>query len=177
MGLTDTIKEINNATSQEKAKTMIFLRRYLDESLKYEYLTTKDPSALWKDLKERYDHQKDVVLPATRDEWNGLRFQDFRKVNDYNSAMFRIVSQLKFCGQKITEEEMLEKKTYSTFHASNLTLQQQYRMRNFKKYSELITCLLVAEKNNELLMKNHQSRPTGSMALPEVNATNYNNYG
>ncbi|KAM6580901.1 uncharacterized protein LOC115695841 [Cannabis sativa] len=50
-------------------------------------------------------------------------------------------------------------------------------MRNFKKYSELITCLLVAEKNNELLMKNHQSRPTGSMALPEVNATNYNNYG
>ena len=50
--------------------------------------------------------------------------QDFKKVSDYNSAMFRIVSQLKFCGVDITDEEMLEK-TYSTFHASNITLQQQ----------------------------------------------------
>ena len=70
---------------------------------------------------------------------------------------------------------MLEK-TYSTFYASNVTLQQQYKMQRFKKYSELISCLLVAEKNNELLMKNHQSRPTGSVAFPEVNATNYSRY-
>ena len=86
--------------------------------------------------------------------------------------MFRIVSQLKFCGQTFTDEDILEK-TYSTFHASNVTLQQQYRMQRFKKYSELISCLLVAEKNNELLIKNHQSRPTGSVAFPEANATNY----
>ena len=70
---------------------------------------------------------------------------------------------------------MLEK-IYSTFHASNVTLQQQYRMQRFKKYSELISCLLVAEKNNELLMKNHQSRPTSSIAFSEVNATNYFRY-
>ena len=49
-------------------------------------------------------------------------------------------------------------------------------MQRFKKYSELISCLLVAEKNNELLMKNHQSRPTGSIAFPEVNAINYSRY-
>ena len=30
----------------------------------------------------------------------------------------------------------------------------------------LIACLLVAEQNNELLLKNHQSRPTGSIPLP-----------
>ena len=29
----------------------------------------------------------------------------------------------------------------------------------------------MAEKNNELLLQNHQSRPTGSKAFPEVNAT------
>jgi hypothetical protein len=56
---------------------------------------------------------------------------------------------------------MLEK-TYTTFHVSNVLLQQQYRERKFTRYSELISCLLVAEQNNELLMKNHQSRPTGS---------------
>ncbi|KAM6560399.1 uncharacterized protein LOC133032314 [Cannabis sativa] len=50
-------------------------------------------------------------------------------------------------------------------------LTQQYRERNFKKYSELLSCLLVAEQNNELLMKNHESCPTGSAPFPEVNAT------
>ena len=68
---------------------------------KCEYLTVRDPSVLWKNLNERFDHQKEVVLPATRDKWNALRFQDFKKVSDYNSAMFRIVSQLKFCGVDI----------------------------------------------------------------------------
>ena len=65
---------------------------------------------------------------------------------------------------------MLEK-TYTTFHASNMLLQQQYRERRFTKYSELIARLLVVEQNNELLLKNHQSRPIGSISLPEANAT------
>ena len=56
---------------------------------------------------------------------------------------------------------MLEK-TFSTFHASNVLLQQQYHEKGFKKYSKLISCLLVAEQNNELLMKNHETRPSGS---------------
>nr|XP_009610232.1 uncharacterized protein LOC104103969 [Nicotiana tomentosiformis] len=46
----------------------------------------------------------------------------------------------------------------------------QYCEKGFKKYSELITCLLVAEQNNTLLMKNHEARPTGSAPFPEVNA-------
>ncbi|XP_074290138.1 uncharacterized protein LOC141616880 [Silene latifolia] len=45
----------------------------------------------------------------------------------------------------------------------------QYREKSFKKYSELISCLLVAEQNNELLMKNHESRPTGSTPFLEAN--------
>ncbi|CAM8956104.1 unnamed protein product [Rhodiola kirilowii] len=63
---------------------------------------------------------------------------------------------------------MLEK-TFSTFYASNVTLQQQYRVRVSKGIQKLIACLLIAEKNNELLIKNHQSRPTGSKAFPEAN--------
>ncbi|XP_074378380.1 uncharacterized protein LOC141719916 [Apium graveolens] len=45
--------------------------------------------------------------------------------------------------------------------------EQQYRERNFRKYSELISLLLVAENNNELLLKNHQIYPTGSAQLPK----------
>ena len=55
-----------------------------------------------------------------------------------------------------------------------MLLQQQYREKGFKKYSELISCLLVAEQNNELLMKNHEARPTGSTPFPAVNAVTYN---
>ncbi|XP_068307565.1 uncharacterized protein [Pyrus communis] len=64
---------------------------------------------------------------------------------------------------------MLEK-TFSTFYASNVLLQQQYRVRGFTEYNQLIYVLLVVEQNNEFLMKNHQSRPTGSASFPEVNA-------
>ena len=71
---------------------------------------------------------------------------------------------------------MLEK-IFSIFHALNLLMQQQYRERRFTKYSELISCLFVAEQNNEFLMKNHQSRPTGTVVFPEVNVKSSNNCG
>ncbi|KAK9713567.1 hypothetical protein RND81_06G035800 [Saponaria officinalis] len=164
-GLGETIKEGNKTTSKDKAKAMIFLRHHLHDGLKNEYLTAKDPQILWSNLKERYDHQKTVILP-----------NDFKSISEYNSAMFRITSQLKLCGEKITDMDMLEK-TYSTFHANNVVLQTQYRGKGFTKYSELISCLLVAEQNNEHLMKNHESRPTGSTPLTEANVTSYNENG
>ncbi|XP_060202001.1 uncharacterized protein LOC132630452 [Lycium barbarum] len=132
MGLRDTIKENNKASNQENAKAMIFLRHHLDEDLKIEYLTIKDPLVLWKNLKER------------------------------------ITSILTLCGEKISDFDKLEK-TFSTFHASNVLLQQQYREKDFTKYCDLVAHLLVAEQNNDLLMKNHENRPTGAAPLPEVN--------
>ena len=108
-----------------------------------------------------------MILPKARYDWMHLRLQDFKSVSEYNSALFKTSSQLKLCGDNITEEDMLEK-MLTTFHASNVLMQQQYRKRTFIEYSQLISCILVAEQNNELLMKNHQSRPTGSEAFPEV---------
>jgi len=107
------------------------------------------------------------------DQWNKLRFQDYKRVVAYNSAMHQIISQLEFCGIVITEEEK-SKRTFSTFHLSQVLLQQQYRIRGFTGYSDLVAALLVAEQNNELLIKNHQLRPTGTMAYPEINATTFN---
>ena len=121
--LGETIKDGNNASNQDKAKAMIFLRHHLHEGLKAEYLTIKDPLVLWNNLKERYDHQKRFILPKARYDWMHLRLQDYKTVSEYNSAMFRISSLLKLCGEKVTDEDMLEK-TFSTFHTSNLLLQQ-----------------------------------------------------
>ena len=50
-------------------------------------------------------------------------------------------------------------------------MSQQYRERSFKRYSELISYLLVAEQNNELLMKNHNSHLTDITTFPEANTT------
>ncbi|XP_026419604.1 uncharacterized protein LOC113315554 [Papaver somniferum] len=148
--LGNTIVQNNKESPEDRSKALIFLRHHLDEALKSQYLTVKDPYTLWTELKDRFDHQKTVILPRARYEWMHLGLQDFKSV--------------------ITDADLLEK-TYSTFHASNILLQQQYRERQFKKYSELISCVLVVEKNNELLLKNHQSHPAGSIVAPEMNAT------
>ena len=67
----------------------------------------------------------------------------------------------------MTEEDLLEK-TYSTLSASNIVLQQQYKAQKFTKFSDLIYVLLLAEKQNQLLMKNHQAQPTGATVVPEA---------
>ncbi|XP_015072735.1 uncharacterized protein LOC107016936 [Solanum pennellii] len=124
-GLDATITQVNDASSQDKAKAMIFLLYHLDEGLKIEYLMEKNPLELWTNLKGRYDHLKATALSRARYEWMHLRFQDFKT--------------------------------------------QQYREKGFHKYFELITCLLVAEQHNALLMKNHEVRPTGTAPLSEAN--------
>jgi ribosomal protein L40E len=173
MGLADTIKDENKESNQNRAKALIFLRHHLDEGLKLQYLTLKDPLKLWKNLKERYDHLKLVVLPQARHDWLNLRLLDFKNITEYNSAMFRIISQLNLCGEEVTEQDKLEK-TYSTFPPASTILQQQYRSMGFTRYSELLSHLLIAERHNELLIKNHDSRPVGSSPLPEINQANYN---
>ncbi|KAJ4825064.1 hypothetical protein Tsubulata_034674 [Turnera subulata] len=77
MGLGDTIKSPQAVSGQDKAKDIIFLRHHLHDNLKTEYLTVKDPADLWKNLKERYDHLKMVILQKARYEWMLLRLQDF----------------------------------------------------------------------------------------------------
>ncbi|XP_070669021.1 uncharacterized protein [Malus domestica] len=79
--LGETIKEENSASSQDRAKAIIFIRRHLDEGLKSE-----------------------------------------------------ISSQMKLCGETTTEEDMLEK-TFNTFHASNVFLQEYYRKQGFTEYN------------------------------------------
>ncbi|XP_076934188.1 uncharacterized protein LOC143600358 [Bidens hawaiensis] len=205
MGVLKTMTEGNNCEEQDNAKADVFLHKHIDEMLQFEYSNYEDPYVLREDLKGRFDNQMEVLLPTAKDEWNNLRFQDFKKVNEYTYALFRICSTLRICGQTVTEEDMLNnlrfqdfkkvneytyalfricstlgicgqtvtegdmlEKTFSTFHASNMNLQPQYRLLKFKRYYDLNSFLLVAEKNNKLLMKNYQSRPTGSLEIPEA---------
>ncbi|XP_026428459.1 uncharacterized protein LOC113324357 [Papaver somniferum] len=134
--LDKNITKDNKESQEDLFKALIFIRHHLYEALKSQYLTVKDPYTLWTELKDRFNHQKTVILPRARCEWMHLRLQDFKRVTEYNSTLFHIVSCLKLCGEKITDAALLEK-TYFTFYASNILLQQQYRERKFKKCSNL----------------------------------------
>jgi hypothetical protein len=113
INLRGIIKEEYGTSLQDraKAKVMIFIRHHLQEGL----------IVLWQNLKEIYDHQKFTILPQSCYDWLQLRLQDFKLVSEYNSVFFLITSQLKLCGKNIKEDQML-KKTFSTFHASNIVL-------------------------------------------------------
>ncbi|XP_019154247.1 PREDICTED: uncharacterized protein LOC109191595 [Ipomoea nil] len=165
--LQDTIIANSTSDAAQKAKSLIFLRHHLNHDLKNEYLTENDPYILWKSLKDRFDQQISLVLPQAQYDWLNLRFQDYKSVTEYNSILHKIVSQLKLCKQEVSDKDLIEK-TLSTFHASNLVLQQQYRAKNYTQHAELISALLVAEKHNQLLMRNHNARPVGSAPVPEA---------
>jgi hypothetical protein len=161
----------------ELAKAAKFLRHHIHNDLKAdEYLEVRDPLTLglWTALHERFGKQKNVLLPQARRDWAQLRFLEFKSVEAYNTALHRITGQLRFCGQRITESEMI-KKTLETFHPSNMVLQQQYRNK-YKKYSELINVLLAAETQNDLV-KNYNMRPIGTQAGPEAYASYSKNKG
>ena len=171
-GLGDTIIEGNNENDKNRYRAISIIRHHLIEGLKDQYLTMENPLDLWTALQRRYDHQKTVLLPKAKYEWKNLRFMDYKSVDEYNSVLFKIVSMMRLCGEEVTEKEILEK-TFSTFHSTNMLLQQQYRERGFATYTNLISCLLLAEANNKLLMKNSEMRPPGSAPLPEAHKAEY----
>ncbi|GAV77322.1 hypothetical protein CFOL_v3_20793, partial [Cephalotus follicularis] len=61
--LRHTIDEDNTASNEERATALIFLRYHIDDDLKYEYLTVKNPLELWQNLNDGFEHLKTVVLP------------------------------------------------------------------------------------------------------------------
>ncbi|EAZ11596.1 hypothetical protein OsJ_01460 [Oryza sativa Japonica Group] len=164
---------VNNLpTSAEKNQALHFLRHHLNTTLKNEYMTEEDPKVLWDSLKDRYGHQVKALLPKAKREWLHLRFQDYKSVEQYNSVLHRIVTCLKLCGEKITDADMIDK-TLSTFHANHVNIQRQYCQAKYEKYSELVFVLMEAQGEDETLVENHTSRPTGSSAAPEANASSF----
>ena len=58
-------------------------------------------------VENKIDHQRTVLLPKAMYDWRNIRIQDFKSVDEYNSALFKIVSKLKLCGEDITDKDMV----------------------------------------------------------------------
>ncbi|XP_050152207.1 uncharacterized protein LOC126626848 [Malus sylvestris] len=87
----------------EKATVMIFIQRHIHDALQTEYLADEDPRGLYVTLADQFDHQKDIFLPKARHDWQHLRSQDFKYVNEYSYEVCRIQSLLRFCNETLTE--------------------------------------------------------------------------
>jgi hypothetical protein len=165
-----TIKK-NNAeiAATPKNKALLMIRRHLDYSLRKQYLTLSSPHELWKALKARFLHEKTMHLPQARSEWIQLRVMDFSDLLSFNAELHRIVSLMRLCGQHIEESEMIDK-TLSTFPPAAAILAQQYRNMNFLTHARLMSYLLAAEKQQQILLKNAESRPNKEVHTAELAA-------
>ena len=83
------------------------MRRHLNEDFKSEYNLEMDPLVLWQSLKDHFDGMKAAELHRAKFEWERLYFSNFSSATAYDSALRRIVSQLKLCDQEVTDEESL----------------------------------------------------------------------
>ena len=92
-----------------KYASLHFIRHHLDPALKEEYMMEESPLSLWNSLKERYDQQRSVMLPEAQREWALIRFQDFKSVAAYNSAVHQINSNLRFCNSAVSDTDLIEK--------------------------------------------------------------------
>ncbi|KAK9676731.1 hypothetical protein RND81_11G096200 [Saponaria officinalis] len=66
------------------------------------------------------------------------------EVNEYNSALFRISSQLEYCSDEVTDFAKLEK-MFSTMGAPNLQYARQLRREKFTKLTNLIAAKAIAK--------------------------------
>jgi hypothetical protein len=162
-----TVPENDSAIIRDASKTMIILTKHLVKALRQNYAHITNPAELWTQLGKCFNHNKEILLPITLQEWNNLRFYDHKSVSDYNTELYRIVTKLKICEQtSLTTERSLIEKTLSTFHPMNYTLSEQYRSNKYKNYSDLLTTLLLAEKQHEILTNNYNKRPLDKPAIP-----------
>ncbi|KAL5756770.1 hypothetical protein ACOSP7_021200 [Xanthoceras sorbifolium] len=84
-----TIEEGNESYEQEKSAAMVILRHHLHENFKAQYLTITELEVLWRELKDRYNHQPTITLPNARSCINfhrvlGIWEVSWRKLGTYS---------------------------------------------------------------------------------------------
>jgi hypothetical protein len=101
----DNTEGMVTSSNMSNFSTLKVMRNHIHLDLKMEYMYEEDPCILWTSLKNRCEHHKAIVLPEETHEWNHLRLQDFKIMDEINHAVHKICSKLRFCEREPTEAE------------------------------------------------------------------------
>ncbi|XP_004305764.1 PREDICTED: uncharacterized protein LOC101314781 [Fragaria vesca subsp. vesca] len=169
-GITATIQGLNpdhlaKLSTAKKAQALSLMRRHMDTSLPWEYMSIKDPRELRVALEAHFGNIQDTILPDLKEKWNDLRFLDFKTVAEYNSEALCLKSMLQLCGETVTERDLIEK-TLSSFPIAASVLSQlyllEYNFQRITQFHQLINLMLVAEKHDNVFVNSYNSRPVGT---------------
>ena len=163
---------LHQATAEDLPPTyrwqaLLIIRRHMDASLRQQYVQLDNPAELWAQLQARFKHEQTLFLPQARNDWVNLRVLDFPNFQAFNAELHRLSAQLRLCGDRVSDAELIDK-TLSTFPPATSILSQQYRNMKFTKHAELMSYLLLAEKQQQILLKNAESRPAREVHATEA---------
>ena len=142
-GLGKCIIERNDEIESEKHRAITIMRYHLTEELRNKYEDIEDPYDLWIKLKSIYSME---LWRKAMNDWKILRFQDFKSVEEYDSALMKIAHSLELCDEVVTDDDLLYK-TYSTFHPKDRLL--SYTAKVFTTYNDLLSYLLATEQRKQ----------------------------
>jgi hypothetical protein len=93
----DTAEGMVTPSNMSNFSALKVMRNHIHPDLKMEYMYEEDPRVLWSFLKNRYEQHKVIVLPEATHERNHLRLLGFETVDEFNHAVHKICSKLRFC--------------------------------------------------------------------------------
>ena len=102
-------------------------------------------------------HEKKIYLPQARSDWIQLGMMDFPNLMTFNAKLHQITALLGLCRETIEEHELINK-ILTTFPLTFALFAQQYRNMKFKTHAELMSYLLMVERQQQLLLKNVKQR-------------------
>ena len=177
-GLTETIHESfklpSNNTSQAQevvkkaSKAAFILLRHMEPSLRKHYQRQENPAVIWQSLEQRFNTDRErTELPILQNEWERLRFYNFKSVTEFASELYRITTEMEHCGDKVTEQQKIQK-TLSTFHPQNYAISTELEMKSYETFDTLVSVLLRQEKHLNLIQRNYDERLKSNEAVKSV---------
>lgn len=145
-------------TMKMASKAAFILLRHMEPSLRRHYQRQENPAKIWKSLAQRFNTDREkTLLPILQNEWERLRFYNYSSVTDYASELYRITTEMEHCGDKISEQQKIQK-TLSTFNPQNYAISTELEMKGYENFDTLISVLLRQEKHLNLIQKNYDVR-------------------